>query len=542
VDSNSNNQDKLWSLLSSKCQLLFGKKCVSRSWDFRKCRHLVPDVKSFSSNMKKWWVERSNWMWGGLQRCWRDLGDFFVRLRTGKQGIKWRFWKNPRFYAVALTGFLVLGNFCLMDNQMVCAVDYNGERVALISSRQAGENIRANLEQELEKSLGQDVFLPGQLRYKPCLASCLELYSLQQFKAALQDLPWMTSGVEMSVNGKPLFALQDKKAGEELLRRFQQGLVSSQSGERIEGVQFQEKISFRKCQVPASKVLTVEDALAVINGEEIRARAYVVKDGDSLWGIAREHDLLVDDIYSANPQLTSEKLEIGQKLKLVAAEPLLNVRVTSTLVKKETLPSEVRTQFDSSLRRGQTRVISSGADGEAEVVYRLVRQNKKIIESKEISRQVLKEPSPRVVAAGTRSAVAYNSGRRYTASRGSGSGTLRWPVGGSISSGYGYRGREFHSGIDIAAGSGTTVRAAAGGRVISAGWEGGYGKTVVIDHGNGLATRYAHLSQINVSSGQSIGSGERVGAVGSTGRATGPHLHFEVTANGSSRNPLNYLR
>src|SRR5690606_8123464 len=128
----------------------------------------------------------------------------------------------------------------------------------------------------------------------------------------------------------------------------------------------------------------------------------------------------------------SERLDIGQELKLATAEPLLNVRMTSTVVKKEELPPEVRTRLDSSLRRGQTKMINPGANGEAQVVYRLVRQNNKVVESKEISRKVLKEPSPRVVARGTQSTVAY-SGRRYSASRGSGSGILRWPVGGSIS-------------------------------------------------------------------------------------------------------------
>lgn len=536
MDSNSNSNNSrasFLSVLSSKCQLLLGKKYASQG--------VLPSLKGFRDNAKKWWDERCEWMLADLQKCYKGFSNFAVRLRTGKQGVKRGFWKNPRFCAVVLTGFLVLGNCYLMDNKMVYAVDYNGERIALISSQQAGENVRAGLEQELEESLGQDVFLPDRLHYRPCLASQLELDSLQQFKVTLQDLPWMTRGVEMTVNGKPLLALQDKKAGEKLLQRFQQGFVSSQGEEKVEDVQFQEKISFQECLVPASKVLTVEDALAVINGEQIRNRTYVVKDGDSLWSIARAHDLLVDDIYSANPELASERLDIGQELKLATAEPLLNVRMTSTLVKNEVLPSEVRTELDSSLRNGQMKVINPGADGEAQVAYRLVRQNNKVVESKEISRKVLKEPTSRVVAKGTRSMVAY-SGRSYSASRGSGSGTLRWPVGGSISSGYGYRGGEFHGGIDIAAGAGSTVRAAAGGRVIAAGWDGGYGKTVVIDHGNGLATRYAHLSRINVSPGRSVGSGEKIGAVGSTGRSTGPHLHFEVLSNGSRCNPFNYLR
>ena len=97
-----------------------------------------------------------------------------------------------------------------------------------------------------------------------------------------------------------------------------------------------------------------------------------------------------------------------------------------------------------------------------------------------------------------------------------------------------------HNGIDISAPSGTAVRAAASGRVIAAGWMGGYGNLVVIDHGGGLSTAYAHLSSIWVGGG-SVSQGQTIGAVGCTGSCTGPHLHFEVRVNGSPVDPFSYL-
>ncbi len=126
-------------------------------------------------------------------------------------------------------------------------------------------------------------------------------------------------------------------------------------------------------------------------------------------------------------------------------------------------------------------------------------------------------------------------------------GALSWPVSGTITSPFGYRrnpfggGMEFHQGLDIAAPMGTTVTAASAGTVISAGWYGGYGNYILIDHGGGMATGYGHLSQIFVASGQQVQKGQAIGAVGSTGMSTGPHLHFEVRINGKPTDPAAYL-
>jgi murein DD-endopeptidase MepM/ murein hydrolase activator NlpD len=126
-------------------------------------------------------------------------------------------------------------------------------------------------------------------------------------------------------------------------------------------------------------------------------------------------------------------------------------------------------------------------------------------------------------------------------------GILSWPVSGTITSPFGYRQNpfggapDFHPGLDIAAPMGTTVTAAASGTVISAGWYGGYGNYILIDNGGGMATGYGHLSQIFVSNGQQVQKGQAIGAVGSTGRSTGPHLHFEVRIHGKPTDPAAYL-
>ena len=120
-------------------------------------------------------------------------------------------------------------------------------------------------------------------------------------------------------------------------------------------------------------------------------------------------------------------------------------------------------------------------------------------------------------------------------------GALAWPVAGPVTSGFGSRWGRMHEGIDIGVSEGTPVHAAAAGTVIYAGWMSGYGNIVVIDHGNGLSTAYAHNSQLIVGQGATVGKGFVIALSGNTGHSTGPHVHFEVRVNGAPVDPLGYL-
>ncbi|HEX8844925.1 MAG TPA: M23 family metallopeptidase [Pyrinomonadaceae bacterium] len=123
-----------------------------------------------------------------------------------------------------------------------------------------------------------------------------------------------------------------------------------------------------------------------------------------------------------------------------------------------------------------------------------------------------------------------------------------WPVVGTLRSGVGMRNNpfggssvEYHKGQDISAPMGTPINVTADGVVVVAGWRKGYGNGIYVDHGNGIMTRYGHLSRIDVVVGQFVKKGDHLGLVGSTGRSTGPHLHYEVRINGEATNPLPYL-
>ncbi|HXH88676.1 MAG TPA: peptidoglycan DD-metalloendopeptidase family protein [Gaiellaceae bacterium] len=148
--------------------------------------------------------------------------------------------------------------------------------------------------------------------------------------------------------------------------------------------------------------------------------------------------------------------------------------------------------------------------------------------------------SAKIQAAQSSAAAASPDPVRTQASVPSSSGYL-WPAHGVMTSSFGWRWGRMHEGIDIAVPSGTPVVASASGTVIVAGWMGGYGNLVVIDHGTGVATAYAHNTNVTVGNGQQVAQGQLIAYAGNTGNSTGPHIHFEVRVNGSAVDPLGYL-
>jgi murein DD-endopeptidase MepM/ murein hydrolase activator NlpD len=145
------------------------------------------------------------------------------------------------------------------------------------------------------------------------------------------------------------------------------------------------------------------------------------------------------------------------------------------------------------------------------------------------------------LAAQIRSAQSAAAAASVAPSRSVSSSGFIWPVHGVVTSGYGWRWGRMHEGIDIAVSSGTPVVAAASGTIIVAGWMGGYGNLVVVDHGNGIATAYGHNNTVTVGVGQAVAQGQLIAYSGSTGHSTGPHVHFEVRVNGAPVDPFGYL-
>ncbi len=202
--------------------------------------------------------------------------------------------------------------------------------------------------------------------------------------------------------------------------------------------------------------------------------------------------------------------------------------VTKTI---EVRTEQVRVLRDSLLSR--ENALSSARAQKHQAVSQAHASLKQMLDDAEALQQVSADLQAKIQAAqGTSSPTPSGSG-------------LIWPVNGSVASPFGWRCLEgicrMHEGIDIAVGYGTPIQAAAAGTVIYTGWEGGYGNLIVIDHGGGLATAYAHQERFAVGNGAHVAQGQVIGYVGCTGHCYGPHLHFEVRVNGSAVDPLGYL-
>ena len=219
---------------------------------------------------------------------------------------------------------------------------------------------------------------------------------------------------------------------------------------------------------------------------------------------------LRDDMRVAREQTRLVKVEVSQETDVLAAKTAEQVAARTELVAQQNALAAARANQQSVL----ASVRSSKAHAQEDL-------------------DDLQAESA-ALAAQIRNSSGGSSGD------GSSSSGFIWPVNGVVTSGFGWRWGRMHEGVDIAAPTGTSIRAAAGGTVIYAGYMGGYGNLVIVDHGNGLSTAYAHQSAIYVSGG-SVSQGTVIGAVGSTGNSTGPHLHFEVRVNGSAVDPMGYL-
>lgn len=254
---------------------------------------------------------------------------------------------------------------------------------------------------------------------------------------------------------------------------------------------------------------------------------YTVKQGDSLWSIANAFNLDINTLFGCNTIKNPDFLKLGTVLRVPNQDGVLY-----KVLKKDTVAG-IAKRFGSFT---EAILTANGMGSEKELVAGkeiFIPGAKPLEESREA------KPSSKRRIGGVN--VPAPSGAVYSRS-------FTWPVVGKINSRFGWRRdpfsgrRDFHTGLDIKGPTGRAIVASKSGVVSYAGWMSGYGRTVVVDHGGGYTTLYAHCSRLLVRSGARVKQGQTIAAVGSTGRSTGSHLHFEVRVNGRPINPLRILR
>ena len=284
------------------------------------------------------------------------------------------------------------------------------------------------------------------------------------------------------------------------------------------------------------------DVEKALSGVKQAQKVYTVKTGDTLWDIAHKNDLTFRELCALNTNFKGEPLNEksnireGDELIVTKEEAALEVRITRIETREEEVAFAIETTKSNEYTKGTTKVLQEGQNGLRRVTFQNVYDtNNVLVEQTILSTEVIKEPVNKKVVQGTKK---VKSSTKFI----TGSGQFIWPVPNYRYCSRWYGGR--HRGVDICAPAGTPIYASAGGTVTKAGYNKagagtGYGYSIIINHGGGYSSVYAHCLSLTVSAGQTVKQGQLIGYVGSTGRSTGNHCHFEIRLNGSYIPPQN---
>lgn len=346
----------------------------------------------------------------------------------------------------------------------------------------------------------------------------------------------VVTGYRLTVDGVSWGVVEDSNALNTLLDEYKQSYMGSISeSDDVKSVDFKQLVEIREVEVKNDAFTSIENIREKVYSIEMGEVYYTVKKGDSFWAIANSNKIPLARIIQLNPEFNPEKIWAGNKILFEPADPVLDVVVTmeSTLVE----PVEYTTEYikDASILNGQRVVVKAGVEGSKQVTYDIVMTNGYETSTVITNETQISAPVGAVVKVGTKRTLVRTSSRNFGVATGRLSSNYGWRID-PIS-----RRRAFHTGIDISAPAGSPVYAYANGTVTESGWNNTRGYYVTIDHGNGLKTVYLHLSARLVGVGAQVAVGQQIGKIGSTGYATGPHLHFGVFKNGVVVSPWEYL-
>ena len=408
---------------------------------------------------------------------------------------------------------------------------YSGEeKIGLVRTREEGLQAITELEKELALEYEASVSLKEGLLIEESKGSKQEILEAEDIKKALAEkTDHKVVGFGLFIEGEIVGVLKSGKEVDEILAELKDEYSQDLAGQ-VKTIEILEELDVRKGTTELSKIDSKEEVIENIKTGGSKETIHIVEVGESLYTIAGIYDLDIDELIEVNEDLDPENLSIGEEVRLVKPTNRLTVVTVEELEELETISKEIEIEYDEEKYIGEEEVLEEGKDGKLRKLLAVKKENGKIVEEEILEEEILEEAEKKIVLKGKKEKPSYVA-----------TGSFLVPTRGSVSSPYGPRWGRMHRGLDIAAGEGTAILAADGGTISYSGWDGSYGKLVEIDHGNGYKTRYAHCSSIDVNVGDKVAKGERIAAVGNTGRSTGAHLHFEVIKNGAHQNPSSYI-
>ncbi|MDR3295425.1 MAG: peptidoglycan DD-metalloendopeptidase family protein [Clostridiales Family XIII bacterium] len=334
------------------------------------------------------------------------------------------------------------------------------------------------------------------------------------------------------INGQQVAATTTKAEAERILEQVKDSYLNSDS-EMLEAT-IKETVEVAKQSVDldeADDVSDVDSAVNYILTGTKEPKVYTVQAGDNPWNIARANNISLEELEQANPEMNPERINVGQQLNLYEVKPFLTIRTVELASKDESIAFSTVYENSADMYKGQTRVVTPGVPGNRAVQTQITKENGIVVDSVEIGSAITAEPQTQVAAVGTKPIATFT-----------GTGSLISPLARiEVSSAYGSRGSRRHEGVDMRSPKGTPIYAADDGVVTTSQYKGSYGNLIVLSHGGGMETYYAHCDSLLVHVGDVVNQGQTIATVGITGNATGYHLHFEVRMNGIYQNPMNYF-
>ena len=302
----------------------------------------------------------------------------------------------------------------------------------------------------------------------------------------------------------------------------------------IKEIAFSEEVEVVEAYILEEELSTLDEAINLLTEEQEVQQIYEVKSGDTLSEISITVGIPMETIVEMNGHIldnVNSTLNIGDELIITVPEPELSVIWTNREHYQEIYEAEIIYIPNDEWYTTQMVTLQEPSAGFREVVADVTYENDDEIARNIVKEEVIMEAVPKIVERGTIVPPTY----------------VKPISGGRLSSRFGRRSAPtagastYHKGVDWATPVGTPVYASSGGTVAKAGWGSGYGYVVYINHPDGRQTRYAHLSKVLVSPGQTVSQGDKIALSGNTGVSSGPHVHFEILIGGKQVNPLDYL-